>query len=208
MKKDKTEIVFVCDRSGSMNSIKSSTEKGFSDFIKKQQKESGECFVSLYEFDDKYEPVYENININDVKEYSLVPRGWTALLDAIGFTITRVGNRLDKTQESERPSQVLFVVLTDGEENRSKEYTKEKIKEMIEHQSSKYSWKFIFLGSNQDAITTGKSYGFSKDLSLTFTSSDLGTINAFSALCNSVSCLRGYDVYAFSDEERKLSQVF
>lgn len=210
MKKNKTDVVFCVDRSGSMGSIKDATQKGFADFIAKQKNEPGECYVSLYQFDDRYDTVFECKNVNDVGEYDLVPRGWTALLDAIGFTINKVGERLNNTPESERPELVIFTVLTDGFENRSKEFTKSKIKEMVEHQTNKYNWKFIFLGCNQDAVLTGESYGFSKGLSMTYNYSASSAASTFEVLSTGVLCLRscvlsGAPVnYNFSNEQRNM----
>lgn len=206
MKANKTEIIFVCDRSGSMQGIKEATEKGFGDFIKKQQKEPGECYVSFYEFDDKFNTVFEYRNIHDVSEYILVPRGWTALLDAIGFTVNKVGDRLNNTPESEKPENVIVVILTDGMENRSKEFNREQVKKMVEHQQNKYNWKFIFLGSNQDAVLVGKTYGFNPDLSMTYSFNAKSAVETFKVLSSGASCLRNTitkDYYCFSDSDRK-----
>jgi len=206
MKKNKTLAIFLIDHSGSMNSIKDSTEKGFSSFIEKQKDEPGECEISLYEFDNIFDVVYENKNINDVGEYTLKPRAWTSLRDAIGTAINRAGKHLLNLSENERPETVIFTVLTDGLENTSKEFSQENIKEMIELQTSKYNWKFVFLGANQDAVITGKKYGFSPETSMSYFGSDAGVRNAFSSLNSGISCMRvNSSNYSFSDEQRKMS---
>lgn len=205
MKKNSTLLVTIIDRSGSMASVKQATEKGFADFIEDQKKQAGECKASLYQFDDKFEVVYENVDLKNVGEYTLVPRGWTALLDAIGYATSRVGEQLAKLPESQRPEHVIVSVLSDGAENRSREYTQNQIKEIIERQSNIYSWKFIFLGCNQDAITVGKSYGFSKDLSLTFNATVGGTKCAYMAMNTATSALRSCSNYSFSDSDRELA---
>jgi hypothetical protein len=94
-----------------------------------------------------------------VRKYKLVPRGSTALLDAVGRAINETGERLAKMPEAERPGLVVFVVMTDGPENSSREFTKSHIKQMIEHQQSVYKWQFTFLGANQDAFAEGGAMG-------------------------------------------------
>jgi uncharacterized protein YegL len=206
MKKGKSEVIIVLDRSGSMSKIKSDVEGGFKTFIDKQKKEPGECLVSLYQFDDKYETVYEARDINSVSELTLVPRGNTALLDAMGRTIDAVGARLACTRENDRPESVIILIMTDGEENWSTEYTKNTIKEMIQHQREKYNWHFVFVGANQDAILTGGDYGISRGTSLSFTNDTKSVQNTFHVLNKGVSCMRSSNVaYSFSDAERSFA---
>jgi uncharacterized protein YegL len=152
-----TEIVMIVDRSGSMESIKDDAQGGFNSFIEEQKKLPGEAALTLVQFDTEYETVHENKPLKDVPPYTLVPRGWTALLDALGMTIAKVGERLAKTPEEQRPGKVLVVIITDGQENSSKEYTKEKVFEAVSHQREKYKWEFQFLAANQDAIQAGAS---------------------------------------------------
>jgi len=92
------------------------------------------------------------------------PRGNTALLDAIGQTLNTVGARLSKTPEAERPGKVIVVILTDGMENASKEFSAARVKEMITEQHGKYSWEFVYLGANQDAFKVGNSYGIANSI--------------------------------------------
>jgi uncharacterized protein YegL len=205
MKKGKSEVIIVLDRSGSMSSIKTDMEGGFKTFLEKQKKEPGECLVSLYQFDNIYEAVFEAKPIGQVDEIVLVPRGWTALRDAIGKTINSVGERLAKTPEDERPEVIILVVITDGMENASKEFSAAQIKEMVTHQTEKYDWKFIFLGANQDAVLTGSEYGTSKGLSITYAANCAGVAGTFSALTSGVSCLRACSSYSFSEQDRQAS---
>jgi uncharacterized protein YegL len=158
----KAEVICILDRSGSMESIRMDSIGGFNTFLDEQKAIKGEASLTLVLFDDKYEIVHDNINIQDVPPLDatvFVPRGWTALLDAIGKTVTTVGERLAKTDEALRPDKVIVVILTDGYENQSTEYNSEQIKEMIKHQQEKYSWEFIYLGANQDAFAVGGSLG-------------------------------------------------
>ena len=145
-----TEIVCIVDRSGSMDAIRKDAQGGFDAFIEEQQKEPGEATVTLAQFDDKYEMVWENKPLVEIKkgDYLLMPRGMTALLDAVGKTVRSVGERLDRTDEDKRPAKVIVTIITDGHENHSKEYKREQIMEMINHQRDKYKWEFLFLAAN------------------------------------------------------------
>lgn len=159
MRKDLVDITVVLDRSGSMRSCKEDSEGGFNSFIQKQKEETGETNLTLIQFDDEYEVVYNGINIQNVKEYKLEPRGMTALLDAVGKAINVTGSRLAAMKEEDRPATVLFMIITDGGENSSTEFTGEQIKSMIEIQQNIYKWKFTYLGANVDAFAVGGSLG-------------------------------------------------
>ena len=205
MKQNKTELIVVLDRSGSMETIRTDMEGALKTLVEKQAGEKGECLFSLYQFDNEYEMVLEQVAIVNVSKNSLVlePRGGTALVDAIGKTINAVGNRLKNTDESERPETVIMTIITDGEENSSREFTADKVKEMVKHQTDKYKWKFIFLGSNIDAVKTGQQYGFARANTMSYCSSTKGVANVNIALAGAVSCMRstGED-YKFSELER------
>src|SRR5690606_12079144 len=112
--------------------------------------------------DNKIDVVYENKPLKEVDVLSIEPRGMTALLDAVGITIVKLGESLSAIPEQDRPARVIFVVVTDGLENSSREYTKDKVKEMVKHQDEVYNWTFIFLGANQDAVFSGGEWGISK----------------------------------------------
>jgi len=136
MKENLTEMVFILDRSGSMSNLTKDTIGGFNTMIENQKKEDGDAVLTTVLFDDMYELLHDGVNIQDVKELTnkeYYARGMTALLDAIGKTINTVGERLSKTKEENRPSKIIFVITTDGQENSSKEFTQKQIKEMIEH---------------------------------------------------------------------------
>jgi len=180
MKKDYTDITIVLDRSGSMQSVKESSESGLYEFVKEQQKVKGDLTrVSLVQFDTEYEVVYSNRKLNDIDNFNLEPRGMTALNDAIGKTIVETGDRIRSLSENERPENVVIVIMTDGHENASKEFNPDSIKTMIEEQESKYSWTFIFLGANQDAVLEAKKYGIKLDTALTYAHTGKGHKAAF-----------------------------
>ncbi|MFW9872522.1 MAG: hypothetical protein ACFFG0_05415, partial [Candidatus Thorarchaeota archaeon] len=147
----KCEIVCIIDRSGSMASIAKDAIGGFNTFLEEQKKVKGEATLTFIQFDTDYEIIHENKPLFDVpklNESTFQPRGATALLDAVGKTIDSVGKRLSNMQENNRPEKVIVAILTDGEENSSKEYTLSKVREMITHQRDKYQWEFIFLAAN------------------------------------------------------------
>lgn len=169
MKPDKTELIIVLDRSGSMSSIKKDMEGGLKSLIEKQAAEPGECLVSVYQFDDRYEPVFEVVNAKKAPQITLTPRGSTALRDALGKTINAVGERLAKTLESDRPGLVILAVITDGFENASKEFTQPQVADLVKHQREKYGWQFVFLGAEQDAVLSGGNYGVAAGASMTYT---------------------------------------
>jgi hypothetical protein len=149
---NKTELAVIMDRSGSMSAIRRDMEGGFKTFIEDQLKEPGELFVSLYQFDDQFDVRFEEVPGHKVPAVELVPRGWTALYDAIGKASALIGERLAKKPESERPGAVIVLVITDGEENRSTEYSRDRIRELVKHQETIYNWRFAYLGSSDAGL--------------------------------------------------------
>ena len=154
-----TDITLVVDRSGSMQQIQSDAEGGVNAFIRAQANEPGVALLTLVQFDTEYEFVHRGVPMPSVPEYKLAPRGMTALLDAVGRAINDTGERLAGLPEPDRPGLVVFVVMTDGQENSSREFSKSQIKQMIESQQSKYNWHFTFLGANQDAFAEAGGMG-------------------------------------------------
>jgi hypothetical protein len=191
MKKGLTEIIFILDRSTSMYFIQSVAISGFNEFLAEQKLQSGEANFTLVLFNHEYAVVKDGINIQSVEpltEEVYVTSGMTAYFDAVGTTIESVGHRLSNTPEEQRPEKVIFVILTDGEENSSKKYTGSKIKEMSQHQEEKYSWKFIFLAANQDAMISSGAIGISNYANFAFTPQAMG--NTYSTLSKSISNYR------------------
>ena len=154
-----TDITLVVDRSGSMEAVKDDAEGGVNTFIEEQCKEPGEALLTLVQFDTEYEFLHKGAPIQQVPKYELIPRGMTALLDAVGKAINETGERLAKIDVGDRPGLVIFVVMTDGQENSSKEFTKAQLKKMIERQQNEFNWHFTFLGANQDAFTEAGGMG-------------------------------------------------
>ena len=192
MRKDLTDITVVLDRSGSMASCQSDAEGGLNTFIKKQQEEPGEAVFSLVQFDTEYEFVHKATPIKAVSHCTMVPRGCTALLDAVGRAIIETGERLKGIDEHIRPGLVVFVIITDGQENASREFTRAKIKEMIEHQQSNYKWQFTFLGANQDAFHEAGAMGI--NLAGVANYAEVKTAGAFMAASDNVGRMRSATV--------------
>ncbi|MBZ2199495.1 VWA domain-containing protein [Occultella gossypii] len=153
-----------------MQSIKSDTVGGFDAFIAEQRGEPGRCTVSLSQFDNEYQEVYADRPITDVPSLDLVPRGSTAMLDAIGRLINATGARLAALPEAERPGTVIVGIMTDGLENASKEFSRTQIKAMIGEQTDRYGWQFLYMGANQDAIEVGTGLGVDPGLAVTYSS--------------------------------------
>ncbi len=210
--KDKTDITIILDRSGSMSSVKDDTIGGFNNFLAEQQKVEGEASLSLVQFDDQYEVVYVDKDINSadrLTQATFQPRGMTALFDAIGQTINSVGQRLANLAEDKRPNKVVFVILTDGFENASREFSASKISEMINHQRNNYKWEFMFIGANQDAVLSAKEIGIPAAAALTYAANAEGTKMLFSRVAGKVASYRKSNNAAalqFNDEDREEQQ--
>ena len=205
MKQGLTEMVFILDRSGSMSGLESDTIGGYNAMLAKQQKEPGEAVITTVLFDDQYELLHDRINLRGVvpisdKEYFV--RGNTALLDAVGKTINKIGNAQKRTAEPERAEHVVVVITTDGMENASREFSEEKVRRMIEHQKSKYGWEFIFLGANIDAIATAERYGIGKDRAANYHADAEGTALNYSVDSETLSRVRTRQTIAENWKER------
>lgn len=208
--KNKTDITIILDRSSSMNEVLDETIKGFNSFLDKQRESSESAVVSLYQFSTDFEPVYETMPLAHARNLSrttFIPNGWTALLDAVGTTINRVGERLARLPEASRPEQVLIVIITDGEENKSRRFNKKQIEDMVKHQTDKYSWQFLYVGANLEAIDAGEAYtsigskldGFTLTSGGIHTSKPAQMLNAFDVVGRSVKNYRGSNVKNSAD---------
>jgi Mg-chelatase subunit ChlD len=184
-----TEIVFIIDRSGSMGGLESDTIGGYNAFLEKQRQMKDKTIVTTVLFDDRYELLWNGIDAEKIKltseEYYV--GGSTALLDAVGKTILDVGYRLSHTMEEDRPSKVIFVIITDGMENSSREFTYSKVRELIRHQREKYNWEFVFLGANIDAVREADSIGICEDNAYNFEATGEGVREMYCIACESVT---------------------
>lgn len=189
-----SEIVCIIDRSGSMSTIRDDAIGGFNTFLDEQKKIPGDANLTMVLFDDEYILYHDAKPLKDVPNLdtkSYVPRGMTALLDAIGKTIVKVGERLSNTPEDQKPEKVIVAILTDGQENHSSEYkSHSKIMEMINHQRDIYSWEFIFLAANQNAIKEGAALGIKASDSYNFAPTSSGIRTAYSDMSRSIGSYR------------------
>lgn len=185
-----TEIIVITDRSGSMATIRVDANGGFDTFMNDQKKIAGECRVTQIMFDDTVETQYVATPLAEVPPLNLQPRGSTALLDAIGMTLSVQGRRIKEQAWAEL---VIVTIITDGGENASKEYNPAQIKTMVQH-AEKHGWKFVFLAANQDAFATGANYGISAASTRSFVASSVGTQAAYASTSSLVSSYRTSDV--------------
>ena len=177
-----TEIACIVDRSGSMDSIRSDAIGGFNAFLEGQKRVPGEARLTLVLFDHEYLVLHDATDIRSappLDESTYVPRGTTALLDAIGRTIDAVGERLSTTPPAQRPGKVITAILTDGLENASKRYSHARIAEMIEHQRTKYGWEFLFLAANQDAVLSARALAIPAEDAVPYAADSEGVAMAF-----------------------------
>jgi uncharacterized protein YegL len=214
MKNNLTQITLVLDRSGSMSSLRDATISGFNEFIEGQKAVPGEANITLIQFDTEnpYEVIFDGKPIREVSKLTAemyVPRGGTPLHDALGRTIDDLGAKLSKIPEAERPAKVVIVVMTDGLENSSREYSASRIAEMIRHQREAYKWEFVFLGANQDAILTGEKLNIPKGSAMLFRATAAGTRSSLRSTSASISLYRtgAAESVEYSQEDRENAQA-
>ena len=193
MKKNLTELVFILDRSGSMQGLESNTIGGFNAMLEKRKREPGEAFVSTILFDDWTEVLHDRVKASEVKpitaqEYYV--RGCTALLDAIGGAIHHIGNIYKYAWPENVSEHTLCVITTDGMENASRRYSAQRVKEMIRRQKGKYGWKFLFLGANIDAVETAGHLGISQDRAVNYRCDSQGTRLNYEVVGHAVAAVR------------------
>ena len=190
MKKDYTHLIIVLDASGSMSSIQDDIKGSFNEFLKKQREAEGQTVFDLFQFNDEVHRLVRSTNLAQFHD-DLMDRyecsGCTALNDAVCIAIDTVGHEFADMPESERPEHVLCVIITDGMENASREYTSKDVKKRIEHQKTAYNWHFQFLAADQDAFATGESIGIDHDGCMNFTH-DLAGVNL---LCKRMNLCMG-----------------
>ncbi|MDR3121763.1 MAG: VWA domain-containing protein [Clostridiales bacterium] len=199
MKNNLMALVFILDRSGSMGGLESDTIGGFNAMLAKQQAQPGECRITTVLFDGEYEVLHDRLDLKAVspitdKEYFV--RGNTALLDAVGKTIGKIGNAQKQSKPEYRADKVLFVITTDGMENASREYTYAKVKSQIERQKSRYGWEFIFLGANIDAAEVADSFGIDRSRAQNFHNDSEGVELNYRVVSEAVTSFRSAPVGA------------
>ncbi len=193
MKKGLTELVMILDRSGSMSGLEADTIGGFNGMIEKQKKEEGEAYVSVVLFDDQVEVLYDRVDIRKVEpmnDRQYYVRGCTALLDAVGGAIHHIGNVHKYAREEDVPEKTIFIITTDGMENASRQYTYDRVRQMIEHQKERYHWEFLFLGANIDAVKEAGRFGIHASRAVNFENDSAGTKLNYQVVSDVVRCAR------------------
>ena len=188
-----TELVFILDRSGSMQGLESDTIGGYNSLLEKQKLEAGTARVTTILFDDVVETLHDRIDIRAISPLTkndYFVRGCTALLDAVGSAIERIANVQKHTAPEYRADYVLFVITTDGFENASRRYSLPQVREMITRQKERYGWEFLFLGAGIDAIAQARAFGISEDRAVTSHADSLGTRLNYETLSDAVSSVR------------------
>lgn len=199
---DYTALLLIVDRSGSMQAIRDDMVGGLDNLLAEQATQPGMLTVDVFTFDDHIEHTHAFADPATVK-VELDPRGMTALYDTIGVAVNDFGTRLAELPDHARPSTVQVVIVTDGEENSSREYTIAQVKQLINLQSETYDWDFVFLGANQDAVLTAAELGIAPDAAMTYAPEPGGVEAMSSSLSRYTTDLRRQQKRGFTDDERR-----
>ena len=188
-----TELVFILDRSGSMYGLERDTIGGFNSMLDKQRTRSGAAFVTTVLFNQERTFLHDRLpleRVPNITEAQYTPVGGTALLDAVGSTIRHIARIHKYARKEDVPEKTLFVIITDGMENASREYSYDRVKELIAHEQRKYGWEFLFLGANIDAAREGARFGIRPERAVTYKCDAEGTALNYDAVCEAVTELR------------------
>ena len=186
------QIICILDRSGSMRALTDDTIGGYNSFLEKQRNEPGEAEVTTVLFDDQYEKVVDSVNLAEAPEMTskeYYARGMTALLDAVGRTITDTLGKMEKENICPERRRVLFLIMTDGKENNSKEYDRETVKALISATEA-YGWNYIFMGANIDSVAEAGAIGIKADHALNYKHDSEGVADSFARMDAATSEMR------------------
>ncbi len=189
MKNNISELVFILDRSGSMSGLEGDTIGGFNSMIEKQKGVDGKCYVTTVLFDSALERLHDRVELSEIRpmtnrDYTV--RGCTALIDALGTTIRHIARIHKYARAEDVPEHTTFVIMTDGMENSSRNYTADEVRRMIEHEKEKYGWEFLFLAANIDAVETARHIGISQDRAVDYRADSIGTRLAYETLGDTI----------------------
>ncbi|WXW92593.1 hypothetical protein SEA_ENYGMA_102 [Streptomyces phage Enygma] len=193
-----TAMLLIVDRSGSMSSIQMEAEQALNDFLDRQKAVDGRCGIKVVQFDGEVEDLFGPVALANAPEIKIVPRGMTALLDAIGKSVTEFRHTMDHMPVDNK----LVVILTDGLENVSQEWKLDAVNKLI-GESRELGYEFIFLAANQDAIATGAQMGIPTASSLTFAASPAGVRGMGMTMDMYVTNYREGKQAEFTDEDRR-----
>lgn len=190
---NKVEVVFVIDKSGSMNGLEHDTVGGFNQVRQQQQLLDGKVNVSTVLFNQERQVLLSHQPLGEVPEMTLtdyVPGGSTALVDALGYSIEHMIDWQKAKPIGERAEKILFVVIIDGEENSSCHFTSKELKLMVEKEQTLYGWEFIFLGANIDSWSLAGSLGFKKENVADYAYDRKGTEKVYGSVNRAMSAVR------------------
>jgi uncharacterized protein YegL len=193
-----------------MTKLATETLQGFNQFLSDQKKLEGEAALTVATFSSTYTLAHDFTPLKNVKDFTVEDYktgGYTALLDAIGNTINATGAKLAAMAEEDRPSKVIFVIITDGAENYSRLFTRSQIFDMITHQREKYSWEFVFLGADQNAIQEGMSLGVTAHNSMAYVADSVGIYSNYATISSNISSYRSGDLQQvnFFDQQKTVT---
>ena len=196
-----TAMLLVIDRSGSMASIRDDMVGGLTAMLAEQAAEPGLLTVDIVTFDTEIEL---QCSLADPKAVTVTldPRGGTALYDAVGQSVTEFGRVLAALPEHARPETVQVVVVTDGDENSSREFGRDAVRALVTQQKEQYAWDFVFLGANQDAVFAGQRLGFDADSSMTYAAGAEGVAGMSASMGRYVKDVRSKTKRGFDSVER------
>ena len=193
MKENLTELVFILDRSGSMEGLEADTIGGFNAMIRKQQAQPGEVYVSTVLFDHETQVLHDRVPLSQVPPMTgqdYMVGGCTALLDAIGGAIKHIANIHKYARPEDVPAHTMFVITTDGMENASRKYSSARVKKMIGEMKEKNGWEFLFIGANIDAVETAARYGIGADRAVNYNADEEGTRIVYESVTKAVRGIR------------------
>lgn len=185
-RKDIANLFFILDKSGSMQSLREEAISGFNSYIASQRALPGETRLTFVQFDDKREVIYEARDVKTVPELDLTtyrPDGYTALNDSVGFVLSE---HLAICSPDETN---IIAILTDGQENASKEYSQQQVNELLAQAEAK-GWEVLFLGANMTKATIVDTYGINASNVSAFAATKKGVSDAFGTLSASTTSYR------------------
>ena len=193
MKENLTELVFILDRSGSMEGLEADTVGGFNAMLRKQREQEGEAYVSTVLFNQESHVLHDRLPLSQVpdmtrKDYQV--GGCTALIDAIGGAIKHISTIHKYARPEDVPAHTMFVITTDGMENVSRQFTANQVHRMIKRQKKTHGWEFLFIGANIDAVETASQYGIDESRAVNYHADKKGTRVLYDCLSVPISAMR------------------
>lgn len=200
MREDLASIMILVDGSGSMSAIKQGVIEGINGFVTEQKGLPGHALFSMAQFDSgysnelRYNTLYDFVDIDKAQpltDYSYIPGGGTPLLDATAKAVRDLGSKLASIPEASRPSKVILVIVTDGQENTSQDTKKEQVQAMLKHQQDVYNWQVVYLGANQDSFAEAGQMGIMRSATANYAYTSQGLNHAVMSTSASVGSYRG-----------------